>query len=90
VNGTTRLVRRVDGKRVAGTGAGIGLKLSGALGPLLSLAWGPLNAARRHRDSHHSYDGGAPALVRAEKRLYQDPGRQPLAGEGRVYQGKPL
>jgi hypothetical protein len=28
-------------------------------------------------------------LVRAEKRLYQDQGRQPLVDERRVYQDKP-
>jgi mannose/fructose/N-acetylgalactosamine-specific phosphotransferase system component IID len=70
---------------------GIVLILAGAaLGLLLSLlVWGPLNPARRHRDSHRSYHSGTPVLVRAEKRLYQHPGRQPLVHERRVCHGKP-
>ena len=60
--------------------AGTVLALAGALGLLLSLLawWGRLNSARRHRDSHRSYDSGTPVLVRAEKRLYQDQDRPPL------------
>jgi hypothetical protein len=66
------------------------LTLAGALGLLLSLlVWGPLNPARRHRDRHRRYDSGTPVLVRAEKRLYQDQDRRPLAGERRVCQDKP-
>jgi hypothetical protein len=77
------------GAPVNGT-VGIVLILAGALGLLLSLLlWDPLNLARRHRDSDRSYDSGTPLLVRAEKRLYQHPGRQPPVAERRVYQGKP-
>jgi hypothetical protein len=70
--------------------AGTVLTMAGALGLLLSLlVWGPLNPARRHRDSPRGYDSGTPVLVRAEKRLYQDQDRQPLVDERRVYQDKP-
>ena len=70
--------------------AGIVLMLAGALGLLLALLIrGPLTPARHHRDSRRSYDGERPVLVRAEKRLYQDPGRQPLADERHACQGKP-
>jgi hypothetical protein len=57
--------------------AGIVLMLAGILGLLLSLLWGRLNPAGRHRNSPRSYDSGAPVLVRAEKRLYQGQDRQP-------------
>jgi hypothetical protein len=38
---------------------------------------------------HRGYHSGTPVLVRAEKRLYQDPGRPPPADERRVYQWEP-
>jgi len=51
---------------------GIVLMLAGLLGLLLSLlVWGPLNPARRRRNSLSVYDGAAPRVVE-EHRLYQD------------------
>jgi hypothetical protein len=41
------------------------------------------------RDSRRSYDSERPVLVRAGKRLYQDPGRQPLVDERHACLGRP-
>jgi hypothetical protein len=51
---------------------GVVLMLAGLLGLVLSLlVWGPLNPARRRRNSLGGYDGGPPPVVE-ERRVYRD------------------
>jgi hypothetical protein len=67
---------------------GVVLILAGVLGLLVSLlVWGPLNPARRRRNSLSGYDGGAPRVVE-ERRVYHD---QPprVVDERRVYHDQP-
>ena len=63
---------------------GVILMLAGALGLLLTLlVWGPLNPARRRRNSPGAYRTGAPPRVE-EPRFYQD-GPSPGNGERPLY-----
>ena len=63
---------------------GVVLMLAGLLGLVLSLlVWGPLNPARRRRNSLGGYDGGPPPVVE-ERRLYRDQ-TPPVVEERRLY-----
>ena len=62
--------------------------LAGQLGLLLSLlVWGPLNPARRRRNSLGGYENAAPRVVE-ERRLYRDQTPRVIE-ERRVYQDQP-